>query len=108
MLDLRHLRLQHRLRMLQRLFVQLRFDVVQRRRVNTSLNDFREEEVMKPLITDLAELEAQTFEIDDVTELSQDEAVQWSSCSTSSCCGCSSSSCGSCTGCSCSCGSTSG
>lgn len=62
---------------------------------------------MTPLIKDLAELEAQTFEIDDVTELSQDEAVTWSSCSTSSCCGCSSSSCGSCTSTSCSCGSTS-
>ncbi|TWJ15383.1 hypothetical protein LX16_1086 [Stackebrandtia albiflava] len=62
---------------------------------------------MNPLIKDIAELEAQTFEIDDVAQLSQDEAVTWSSCSTSSCCGCSSSSCGSCCGCSCSCGSTS-
>ena len=62
---------------------------------------------MKVLSAQIAELEANTFEISDIAQLSESEALAWSSCSTSSCCGCSSSSCGSCCGCSSSCGSTS-
>ncbi|GAA4897614.1 hypothetical protein LX16_1084 [Stackebrandtia albiflava] len=54
---------------------------------------------MNSLIKDIAELEAQTFEIVDVAELSQDEALTWSSCSTSSCCGTTSTSCGSTSSC---------
>ncbi len=55
---------------------------------------------------ELAQLETDTFEIFDISEMAEDQMV-WSSCSCSSCCSTSSSSCGSTTSTSCSCGSTS-
>lgn len=58
------------------------------------------------LTTEIASLEAETFEVLELTEVAEDMAA-WSSCSTSSCCSTSSSSCGSTSSCSCSCASTS-
>jgi hypothetical protein len=60
-----------------------------------SLGDLRDE---------LAQMEADTFEILDIADMGEDNMV-WSSSSCSSCCSCSSSSCSSC--CSCSCSATS-
>jgi hypothetical protein len=54
----------------------------------------------------LCALETATFEVLEITDVTEDVAA-WSSCSTSSCCSTSSSSCGSTSSCSCSCQSTS-